>query len=159
MLGRRMDAEFPRNVPLFLEMLSCSAMARRKDLIHELEALRTVDQAVSLVDACLKRELKARLADTKTLLRRHISGSGRLVRSLLEHPLQCEAVNDGDRKEYRVTGTGTYASLLPEPLSSLSSPEKSCSLVRRVPNRTMNLSMSHLGHLFIPFSGEIRLAA
>lgn len=110
---------------------------RRKDLIRELEALRTVDETVSLDDARLKRELKARLADTKALLRRHIAGSRRLLRTLLEHPLQCEAVNDGDRKEYRVTGTGTYASLLPETLASLNSPEKGCSVVRGVPKRNL----------------------
>jgi len=28
-----------------------------------------------------------------------------------------------------------------------------------VPKRTVTLSMSHLGHLIIPFSGEIPLAA
>ena len=29
----------------------------------------------------------------------------------MEHPLRCEAVQEGDRKEYRVTGTGSYLRL------------------------------------------------
>ena len=65
---------------------------RRDALIRELGQLATGDQVTSLDDARLKRELKARLADTKALMGRHIAGSRRLLRTLLEQPLRCEAV-------------------------------------------------------------------
>lgn len=108
--------------------------ARKKDLVRELEQLATVDQVTSLDDARLKRELKARLADTKALLGRHIAGSRRLLRTLLEHPLRCEAVREGDRKEYRVTGTGSYLPLWPEQLTPLNSSQDCCSAENGVPN-------------------------
>lgn len=107
---------------------------RRKDLVRELEQLAMVDQVTSLDEARLKRELKMRLADTKALLGRHIVGARRLLRTLLEHPLRCEAVREGDRKEYRVTGTGSYLPVLPETLAPLNIPQKSCSVVSGVPN-------------------------
>lgn len=108
--------------------------ARKKDLVRQLEQLVTENQVTSLDDARLKRELKARLADTKALLGRHIAGSRRLLRTLLEHPLRCEAVREGDRKEYRVTGTGSYLPLMPEALAPLNSAQENCSVVVGVPN-------------------------
>lgn len=108
--------------------------ARKKNLVQELEQLTTADRTTSLDDARLKRELKARLADTKALLGRHIAGSRQLLRTLLEHPLRCEAVLEGDRKNYRVTGTGSYLPLLPETLGPLNTPQERCSVVNGVPN-------------------------
>ncbi len=107
---------------------------RRKELVRELETLATADQTISLDDARLKRELKARLADTKALMGRHIAGSRRLLRTLLEQPLRCEAVQEGDRKEYRVTGTGSYLPLWPEQLTPLNSSQDRCSVEFGVPN-------------------------
>jgi hypothetical protein len=72
---------------------------RRQALVRELEGLASASQATSLDDARLKKELKARLTDTKALLGRHIADSRRLLRILLERPLRCEAVTDRDRKE------------------------------------------------------------
>ena len=85
--------------------------ARKKELVRELERNEAVDQVTSLDHARIKRELNARLADTKALLGRHIAGSRRLLRALLEHPLRCEAVKNSDQKEYRITGTGSYLPL------------------------------------------------
>ncbi len=107
---------------------------RRKELVRELETLATADQTISLDDARLKRELKARLADTKALMGRHIAGSRRLLRTLLEQPLRCEAVREGGRKEYRVTGTGSYLPLWPEQLTPLNSSQDRCSVENGVPN-------------------------
>jgi site-specific DNA recombinase len=107
---------------------------RRKELVKELEHLATADQVYSLDEARLKRELKARFADTKGLLDRHISSARRLLRTLMEQPLRCEAVREGDRKEYRVTGTGSYLPLLPETLAPLNIPAKRCSVENGVPN-------------------------
>jgi phage gp36-like protein len=86
----------------------------REALVQELKQLATADQVYSLDEATLKRELKARLADIKALLGRHVSSARQLLRVLIEHPLRCEAVQEGDRREYRVTGIGSYLPLLPE---------------------------------------------
>lgn len=107
---------------------------RKKDLIRELDQLTAGDQIASLDEARLKRELKARFADLSGLLDRHISSARRLLRVLMEHPLRCEAVREGDRKEYRVTGTGSYLPLLPETLAPLNSAQEGCSVVGGVPN-------------------------
>jgi hypothetical protein len=55
----------------------------------------------------------------------------------MEHPLRCEEVREGDRQEYRVTGTGSYLPLLPEMLAPLKSQER-CSVERGVPNGTLS---------------------
>lgn len=81
---------------------------------RELEGPVMADQVPSLDDVRVKPELRSRLANTKALMGRHIAGSRRLLRTLLEEPLQCEAVNDGEEKRYRITGTGSYLPLLPE---------------------------------------------
>ena len=59
-----------------------------------------------------------------------------LLRVLMEQPLRYEAVQEGDRKEYRVTGTGSYLPLLPEILAPLHTPQDCCSVVSGVPNGT-----------------------
>ena len=107
---------------------------RREELVRELEHLATANRVTSLDDARLKRELKARFADTNALLGRHISSARRLLRTLMEHPLRCEAVREGNRKEYRVTGTGSYLSLLPDTLAPLNSHQEIRSVVSGVPN-------------------------
>ena len=94
----------------------------------------TADQVTSIDEARLKRELKARLADITVLLGRHVSSARRLLRVLMEQPLRCEAVREGDRKEYRVTGTGRYLPLLPETLAPFNSMQENCSVVVGVPN-------------------------
>lgn len=111
-----------------------SEEARRQALMAELEQLSHADQVSSLDEARLKRELKSRFADFKGLLDRHVSSARRLLRVLMEHPLRCEAVRDGDRKKYRVTGTGSYLPLLPETLAPLNSAQEGCSVVGGVPN-------------------------
>ncbi|MCS6285873.1 MAG: recombinase family protein [Nitrospira sp.] len=108
--------------------------ARREALLRELQQLATADQVDSLDEARLKREMKARFSDLRGLLNRHVSSARRLLRVLMEHPLRCEAVREGDRKEYRVTGTGSYLPLLPETLAPLNTPEKRCSVEGGVPN-------------------------
>lgn len=108
--------------------------ARRQALVTELEHLTTAGQVASLDEARLKREMKARFADFSGLLDRHVSTARRLLRTLMEHPLRCEAVREGDRKEYRVTGTGSYLPLLPETLAPLNSAQEGCSVVGGVPN-------------------------
>ncbi len=119
--------------PLIFQRLKAEE-ARRQALVAELEQLAAADQVCSLDEARLKREIKARFVDTKALMGRHVSSARRLLRVLMEHPLRCEAVREGDRKEYRVTGTGSYLPLLPETLAPLNTPQKPCSVVNGVPN-------------------------
>ena len=119
--------------PAILERLKAEEICRQ-ELVQELAHLATTDQVCSLDEARLKRELKARLGDIKTLLGRHISSARRLLRLLMEHPLRCEAVQGGDRKEYRVTGTGSYLPVLTEQLAPLHSTQDRCSVVSGVPN-------------------------
>ncbi|MBU6435489.1 MAG: hypothetical protein KJS98_19440, partial [Nitrospirae bacterium] len=70
--------------------------ARKEDLVRELEQLATADQVSSLVEARLKRDLRVRFADTKGIPDRHISSARRLLRVLMDQPLRCEAVREGD---------------------------------------------------------------
>ena len=122
-----------KNDRVIFDRLEAEEVSRKK-LVRELEHLATADQVTSLDEARLKRELKAQFADTKRLLDRHISSARRLLRTLMEHPLRCEVIREGNQKEYRVTGTGSYLPLLPEELAPLNSPQESCSVVSGVPN-------------------------
>jgi hypothetical protein len=115
---------------LLLAKLSAEE-ARKKDLLRELEQLTIAQQTASLDEARLKRELKARFAELNGLLDRHISSARLLLRTLMDHPLRCEAVRAGNRKEYRVTGSGSYLPILPEQLAPLND---RCSVVNGVPN-------------------------
>jgi len=82
-----------------------------------------------------------------------------LLRTLLEHPLRCEAVREGNRKGYRITGTGSYLPLLPEQLAPLDSPQEMCAVERGVPKGDISLLTPHLERTIIAFSGEIKVAA
>ncbi len=86
--------------------------ARKADLTKELEQLKAAETVGSLDEARLKRELKARLADLKGLLSRHVSGARQLLKILLNQPLRFETVQEGERKGYRILGTGSYLPLL-----------------------------------------------
>ncbi len=119
--------------PAIFERLKAEEV-RRQRLIQELADMATTDEVSSIDEVRLKRDMKARSADTIGLLHRHISSARRLLRVLIEQPLRCEAVREGDRKEYRVTGTGSYLSLLPEKFAPLSTSHTSCSVEAGVPN-------------------------
>ena len=97
---------------------------REKDLIRELEQLNHAGVVGSLNDARLKRELKSRLANIRGLLERHVSSARRLLKTPLEHPLRFEAVQEGNRKRYRILGTGSYLPLLQDHLTPLNSLEE-----------------------------------
>jgi len=53
---------------------------------------------------------------------------------MVDNPLRCEAIREGDRKSYRITGTGSYLPLLPEQLAMLQSVQGRCSVEVGVPN-------------------------
>lgn len=112
--------------------------ARREELIRELEHLETSDEVGSLDEVRLKRELKIRLADMRGLLERHVSSARRLLTTLLEQPLRFEAVQEGNRRAYRILGTGSYLPLLPELPTPLNSSEKSLLPGKWCPQRDLN---------------------
>ena len=87
--------------------------ARKKELIEELEFLRNASEVYDLNDARLKRDLRARVLDAKSLLGRHVPQARQMLRKLIDKPFQCEALTDGNRRWYRVTGQGSYLPLLP----------------------------------------------
>jgi len=89
--------------------------ARRQELTKQLESLEATADLSSVDEARLKRELKARLADMRGLLRRHVSSARRLHKTLLVSPLRLETVQNGDRWRYRILGTGSYLPLLENP--------------------------------------------
>lgn len=84
---------------------------RRQELIVELEQLCSAEDVSHLNEARLKRDLKSRIANTQALLSRQLTTARRLLKTLINQPLRCEALKD---EGYRVTGKGSYLPLLPE---------------------------------------------
>jgi hypothetical protein len=85
---------------------------RREELIRELEEIKTATTNCTIDEARFKREVKARVADMRGLLGRHVSCARQLLKALLEQPLRFEKVEDGGRRCYRILGTGSYLPLL-----------------------------------------------
>jgi hypothetical protein len=63
---------------------------RSEGRMASLEQLKAAESVGYLDETRLKRELKARLADLKGLLSRHLSGARQLLKILLERPLHFE---------------------------------------------------------------------
>ena len=89
-----------------------SEESRKKSLVAELNRLGQVGPT-ELDAARLKREMKIRLADTQSLLSAHVSEGRKLLRLLLEGPIQCKAEVDGKESRYVLSGTGNFMNLLP----------------------------------------------
>ena len=85
---------------------------RKKALVAELDRLDRVGPT-ELDSARLKREMKIRLADSQSLLSAHVSEGRKLLRLLLEGPIQCKAEVDGKESRYVLSGTGNFMNLLP----------------------------------------------
>jgi site-specific DNA recombinase len=111
---------------------------RREALIRELEHLERVGDVGVLDEARLKRELKTRLANMRGLLERHVSSARRLLNILLEQPLRFEAVQEGNRRGYRILGTGSYLPLLSDQLTPLTSAQESLLPGAWCPQRDLN---------------------
>jgi hypothetical protein len=89
-----------------------SEESRKQGLIAELDRLDRVGPT-ELDAARLKREMKTRLADTQSLLSTHVSEGRKLLRLLLEGPIQCKAEVNGKESRYVLSGTGNFMNLLP----------------------------------------------
>lgn len=92
---------------------------RKKQLTEELDQIDRAADVGSLDEARLRRELKARLANMRALLNRHVSTARRLLKTLFEQPLRFEQVEEGTRRVYRIIGTGSYLPLLENPPESM----------------------------------------
>jgi hypothetical protein len=115
-----------RKEPALFERIA-NEESRKRTLIAESERLALPDPIASISDARLKRELKAKFAEMRELLARHITSARQLLRLLIQEPLRFEAVRNGDAKSYRVIGTGSYLPILAD---------SGCSVVNGVPNGT-----------------------
>ncbi len=88
--------------------------ARKQELIAELEHL-SGNQVLDFDAAKLKRDLRARMADTRALLTPQVPQTRQIIRKLIESPLRCEVYEEGGQRGYRVTGQGNYLHLLRSP--------------------------------------------
>jgi hypothetical protein len=84
----------------------------REALIRELGQIEVAGELGSLNEARFKRELAGRVADMRGLLARHVLSARKLLKTLLEQPLRFEKVEEGERRHYRVLGTGSYLPVL-----------------------------------------------
>ena len=92
---------------------------RKQDLVAELDRFTIPADVVSFDEPKLRREIRTRMADAKGLLDRQRSEARQILRKLVDRHLQFEAYEDEmGRKGYRVTGQGSYLSLMPSPLVS-----------------------------------------
>ncbi|MGZ8383263.1 MAG: hypothetical protein ACXWWE_04560, partial [Nitrospira sp.] len=98
---------------------------RKRTLIAELERLTLPQPISSISDARLKRELKAKFAEMRELLGRHMTSARQLLRILIREPLRLEAVPTEAGKNYRVLGSGSYMPVFAD---------SGCSVVNGVPN-------------------------
>jgi site-specific DNA recombinase len=92
--------------------------ARKKALIVELDTLAQGAPVVVLDEARIKKDLRARTADVRGLLGRHVTQARQILRKLLVGPLQCTAVEADGQRGFRISGEGTYARLMPPALCS-----------------------------------------
>ena len=85
---------------------------RKKELIAELDSLTKSAQVVELDKVRLKRDLRARIADAKSLLQRHTTQARQILRKLLVKPLRYEVIEENGKQGFRITGEGSYLHLL-----------------------------------------------
>jgi hypothetical protein len=85
---------------------------RKKELIAELDLLTRPTQVVELDKMPLKRDLRTRVADAKSLLGRQTSQARKILRKLLGKPLIYEVINQNGTQGLRITGEGSYLHLL-----------------------------------------------
>jgi hypothetical protein len=86
---------------------------RKKVLSAELNTLGDLEKVISLDAHQIKKDVTARAADVRGLLGRRGPQARQLLRKLVVDRLECEPFEEGNRRGYRVSGTGTYARLLP----------------------------------------------
>ena len=89
-----------------------SEECRKKELIAELDSLTKSAKVVELDKVRLKRDLRGRVADAKSLLHRQTSQARQIMRKVLVKPLSYELIEEHGKQGFRITGEGSYLPLL-----------------------------------------------
>jgi hypothetical protein len=97
-----------------------------------------------------EQELRGYLKDWSSLTSRHPAQTRQILRKLLPSRIRLSHDSDGT---YRFAGEAAVGRVIGGMLGNHEGKRSG------VPNRNMTLSMPHLGHLIIPFSGEIQARA
>ena len=92
---------------------------RKKSLIAELNAMLHQKPVVELDVARLKRDLRAKVTDTKSLLQRQPAQARQILKALFERPLICEEFEMDGQRGWKVSGEGSLFRLLPTAAASL----------------------------------------
>ena len=125
------------------------ANERRTGLSRDLAEVDSQQHSEADYDQ-LKKDLKAHFETSwQTVLSRQVGPTRQILRKLFNgNRLPFTPICDESKSRYEFEGTTSLSGLLDRPYKGLG-----------VPNRNMSLSMPHLAHLVIPFSGEIRVPA
>ncbi|HMF85348.1 MAG TPA: hypothetical protein VK598_03270, partial [Nitrospiraceae bacterium] len=91
--------------------------AEKKTLTGQLSNLEKLVWIVSLDATRIERDLRARVADLKGLLGKHVPQTRQMLRKLLDGPILCKPFTDARGKGYEVTATGSYAGLFRVPVA------------------------------------------
>ncbi|HUP35639.1 MAG TPA: recombinase family protein [Candidatus Limnocylindria bacterium] len=86
--------------------------ARRDVLVAELATWERLGDTASLDAERLKREVRARAADVRALLGRHVPQARQMLRKLLAAPIRLEPVTIEARRGYRFDGQLTFERVL-----------------------------------------------
>ncbi len=86
--------------------------ARKKTLLGELTRLDQLAQMAYVNEKQLVKELRTRLGDIPGLLTRQVPLARQMLRKLLDGHISCEPVEEGGKRGYRFTATGTFDRLL-----------------------------------------------
>ncbi|MGH7332709.1 MAG: hypothetical protein ACREKS_08185 [Candidatus Rokuibacteriota bacterium] len=103
---------------LFPARLWTCPRCRETWLLRERQCPGRRQAAASLDVERPRRELRRRVADVRGLLGANMPTSRQILRRLLVGRLTCQAFEDGQRRGYRFTGQGLYASILPVNLTT-----------------------------------------
>ena len=91
--------------------------AEKKTLTGQLDNLEKLVRIISLDATRMERDLRARIADLKGLLGKHVPQTRQMLRKLLDGPILCTPFTDARGKGYEVTATGSYAGLFMVPVT------------------------------------------
>ena len=121
---------------------------RRTQIQAELAHLNAITDTPFDAD-WVEAELRSYLKDWSGLPQRHPAQTRQILRKLLPEKQRIRVWHEGCGR-YRFAGEAALGRVFRGFVEGK---------YFGVPNRNVNLSMSHLAHLIIPFSGEITLAA
>jgi site-specific DNA recombinase len=89
----------------------------KKVLAGQLADVDRLARIVSLDAKRIEQDLRARVADLKGLLGRHVPQTRQMLRKLIDGNILCTPFTDARGKGYEVTATGSYAGLFKVPVA------------------------------------------